>query len=172
MTVNDCLMTLWWLSDDCLMTVQCLSNDCPMTVQWLSADYQLTVQWLFNDCPIIVQWVCNDCLIIDLWLSTTFWWRLFPLKRFPLLFGKHELHWIIRTYKSNKFEQVQTWFKKNHFCNFYPRPQQQQSGAVEACWAHNPEVRRSKLRSARKLFFNSIQETNFNLKWNLIRPSC
>ena len=28
-----------------------------------------------------------------------------------------------------------------------------QSGAVEACWAHNPEVRRSKLRSARiKLF--------------------
>ena len=24
-----------------------------------------------------------------------------------------------------------------------------QSGAVEACWAHNPEVRRSKLRSAR-----------------------
>ena len=24
----------------------------------------------------------------------------------------------------------------------------QQSGAVEACWAHNPEVRRSKLRSA------------------------
>ena len=27
-----------------------------------------------------------------------------------------------------------------------------QSGAVEACWAHNPEVRRSKLRSA-KFFF-------------------
>ena len=25
----------------------------------------------------------------------------------------------------------------------------QQSGAVEACWAHNPEVRRSKLRSAK-----------------------
>ena len=24
----------------------------------------------------------------------------------------------------------------------------EQSGAVEACWAHNPEVRRSKLRSA------------------------
>ena len=28
----------------------------------------------------------------------------------------------------------------------------QQSGAVEACWAHNPEVRRSKLRSANQLF--------------------
>ena len=28
----------------------------------------------------------------------------------------------------------------------------EQSGAVEACWAHNPEVRRSKLRSA-KCFF-------------------
>ena len=28
----------------------------------------------------------------------------------------------------------------------------QQSGAVEACWAHNPEVRRSKLRSAKLLF--------------------
>ncbi len=25
----------------------------------------------------------------------------------------------------------------------------EQSGAVEACWAHNPEVRRSKLRSAK-----------------------
>ena len=29
----------------------------------------------------------------------------------------------------------------------------QQSGAVEACWAHNPEVRGSKPRSA-KIFFN------------------
>ena len=28
---------------------------------------------------------------------------------------------------------------------------QKQSGAVEACWAHNPEVRRSKLRSARNI---------------------
>ena len=27
-----------------------------------------------------------------------------------------------------------------------------QSGAVEACWAHNPEVRGSKPRSARNLF--------------------
>ena len=27
-------------------------------------------------------------------------------------------------------------------------PIREQSGAVEACWAHNPEVRRSKLRSA------------------------
>ena len=27
----------------------------------------------------------------------------------------------------------------------------EQSGAVEACWAHNPEVRRSKLRSAKIL---------------------
>ena len=30
---------------------------------------------------------------------------------------------------------------------------QQQSGAVEACWAHNPEVRGSKPRSASFLFF-------------------
>ncbi len=35
-------------------------------------------------------------------------------------------------------------FKKN---------KQEQSGAAEACWAHNPEVRRSKLRSARQMFF-------------------
>ena len=28
----------------------------------------------------------------------------------------------------------------------------EQSGAVEACWAHNPEVRRSKLRSAKYIF--------------------
>ena len=32
----------------------------------------------------------------------------------------------------------------------------QQSGAVEACWAHNPEVRRSKLRSAKTKFFSSV----------------
>ena len=30
-----------------------------------------------------------------------------------------------------------------------------QSGAVEACWAHNPEVRRSKLRSAMFFFRKS-----------------
>ena len=33
--------------------------------------------------------------------------------------------------------------------------QEQQSGAVEACWAHNPEVRRSKLRSA--IIFSTLQ---------------
>ena len=37
--------------------------------------------------------------------------------------------------------------------NVYNKLQGQQSGAVEACWAHNPEVRRSKLRSARNIFF-------------------
>ena len=31
---------------------------------------------------------------------------------------------------------------------------QQQSGAVEACWAHNPEVRGSKPRSANNFFFS------------------
>ena len=31
---------------------------------------------------------------------------------------------------------------------------EEQSGAVEACWAHNPEVRRSKLRSA-NIFIDS-----------------
>ena len=30
-----------------------------------------------------------------------------------------------------------------------------QSGAVEACWAHNPEVRRSKLRSAITFLFDT-----------------
>ncbi|GIY12368.1 hypothetical protein CDAR_398991 [Caerostris darwini] len=32
----------------------------------------------------------------------------------------------------------------------------EQSGAVEACWAHNPEVRVSKPRSASKLLFLPI----------------
>ena len=35
----------------------------------------------------------------------------------------------------------------------------QQSGAVEACWAHNPEVRGSKPRSAN--FFTEIQSHVF-----------
>ena len=38
--------------------------------------------------------------------------------------------------------------------------QQQQSGAVEACWAHNPEVRGSKPRSA-KLSFYRFSSTLF-----------
>ena len=39
----------------------------------------------------------------------------------------------------------------------------QQSGAVEACWAHNPEVRGSKPRSARKiLLFVIYLEKNDN----------
>ena len=56
-------------------------------------------------------------------------------------------------------------FRTNHNINFRegiavrplkiekydPRIYRQQSGAVEACWAHNPEVRGSKPRSARKI---------------------
>ena len=34
------------------------------------------------------------------------------------------------------------------FCQIWNTTSNEQSGAVEACWAHNPEVRRSKLRSA------------------------
>ena len=33
------------------------------------------------------------------------------------------------------------------------RLHRQQSGAVVACWAHNPEVRGSKPRSAKRLYF-------------------
>ena len=36
-----------------------------------------------------------------------------------------------------------------------PFTYQQQSGAVEACWAHNPEVRGSKPRSANNFFLNN-----------------
>ncbi len=32
----------------------------------------------------------------------------------------------------------------------------EQSGAVEACWAHNPEVRGSKPRSAKHFFSESV----------------
>ena len=35
---------------------------------------------------------------------------------------------------------------------FFRSSSLKQSGAAEACWAHNPEVRRSKLRSARQMF--------------------
>ena len=38
----------------------------------------------------------------------------------------------------------------------------QQSGAAEACWAHNPEVRRSKLRSATVLHYLAVVEQIFN----------
>ena len=36
------------------------------------------------------------------------------------------------------------------------RSHAKQSGAVEACWAHNPEVRRSKLRSAKMVFLKTF----------------
>ena len=46
-----------------------------------------------------------------------------------------------------------------------------QSGAVEACWAHNSEVRRSKLRSARNIFYIFYMKMNVLLeiiiKWLL-----
>ena len=60
-----------------------------------------------------------------------------------------------------------------HFCStLFTRPklghkkklssiQQQQSGAVETCWAHNPEVRGSKLRSA-----------NFSFSFTNFAPHC
>ena len=47
----------------------------------------------------------------------------------------------------------------NHFKNTFITKfldNNKQSGAVKACWAHNPEVRRSKLRSAKKHFFSTI----------------
>ena len=37
---------------------------------------------------------------------------------------------------------------------YFFKNKHKQSGAAEACWAHNPEVRRSKLRSARQMFFD------------------
>ena len=40
----------------------------------------------------------------------------------------------------------------------------QQSGAVEACWAHNPEVRRSKLRSANMFW------TKHDIALGTVRP--
>ena len=44
--------------------------------------------------------------------------------------------------------------KTQHFIKhlFDPILQREQSGAVEACWAHNPEVRGSKPRSAKYFF--------------------
>ena len=44
---------------------------------------------------------------------------------------------------------------------FYQRNAWWQSGAVEACWAHNPEVRGSKPRSASNvILFSSCVRTN------------
>ena len=37
----------------------------------------------------------------------------------------------------------------------------EQSGAEEACWAHNPEVRGSKPRSARIFFFSNLLQFFF-----------
>ncbi len=48
-----------------------------------------------------------------------------------------------------------------------------QSGAVEACWAHNPEVRRSKLRSANTFFFIHLSSFHMLSVENMtIQSSC
>ena len=44
----------------------------------------------------------------------------------------------------------------------------EQSGAVEACWAHNPEVRGSKPRSAKGFYFRLPSFT----AGTVIRPDC
>ena len=51
------------------------------------------------------------------------------------------------THRFNSADYVYKDYKQKTFSTEY----QKQSGAVEACWAHNPEVRRSKLRSAKVL---------------------
>ena len=48
-------------------------------------------------------------------------------------------------------------FLQNVFLFYLHFVLREQSGAVEACWAHNPEVRRSKLRSATIIFLKSPQ---------------
>ena len=55
-----------------------------------------------------------------------------------------------------KFEKYDAYFYR------------QQSGAVEACWAHNPEVRGSKPRSARKilLFFIYLDKNDSDCNVN------
>ena len=44
--------------------------------------------------------------------------------------------------------------------NHNSRVYRQQSGAVVACWAHNPEVRGSKPRSAKRFLFFVINSKN------------
>ena len=60
----------------------------------------------------------------------------------------------------------QTRFCSQHVVNGTPRDRVEQSGAMEACWAaaNRPEVRRSKLRSAKNLlkFFLLPCQLHFN----------
>ena len=68
---------------------------------------------------------------------------------------------------SQSFKKICTWellganvLKSNQqktakcIVKFHAVIYQQQSGTVEACWAHNPEVRGSKPRSARNFFIS------------------
>ena len=53
-------------------------------------------------------------------------------------------------------DSVGTGHSQVHSYTFQDIARQQQSGAVEACWAHNPEVRGSKPRSASILAYNNV----------------
>ena len=54
--------------------------------------------------------------------------------------------------------QKSKMYMKAHYGNFKVCGYQEQSGAVEACWAHNPEVRGSKPRSANIFKFIFLYE--------------
>ena len=56
---------------------------------------------------------------------------------------------------------IKTWKRRERILHL--RDSLQQSGAVEACWAHNPEVRGSKPRSASLAFGHSW--------WSILRPA-
>ena len=66
--------------------------------------------------------------------------------RSPLLWA-----WVripLLTYNFGPKDNVVNRWRWRYYRRLAALGSQQQSGAVEACWAHNPEVRRSKLRSA------------------------
>ena len=66
---------------------------------------------------------------------------------------------VLNNYWAVLNESLHKLYKVNHEYGTV----QQQSGAVEACWAHNPEVRGSKPRSARffSSFFSYLCQSNY-----------
>ena len=89
-----------------------------------------------------------------------FYFRLghFTQVSFPFYYTSTQKMQVIADVKIDSFQKFFSLLRKSYL-SFYAFLEEQQSGAVEACWAHNPEVRRSKLRSAR--IFLSLAENTF-----------
>ena len=82
--VNDCLMTLKWLSSKSWttlkriswITVELLLTDSWMILEWLLNDSWMTLEWFLHDSCMTLEWLLNDSgmTLNDSWMTLNDSW--------------------------------------------------------------------------------------------------